>query len=152
MKSISEIADKILILHRSIFQESPTPMKLQKLCYYAEGLYLAEKGDSLFAEGFEAWRLGPVCRALYSRFADYGWHAIELKVDEPNLGIEIDEHLLQVVRAYGQYDGAHLSTMTHRERPWIEARGNLAEDENSTAPIKKSVMREYFKSLVLAAS
>jgi uncharacterized phage-associated protein len=52
--------------------------------------------------------------------------------------------LKDIVSAYGRYDGAALSTMTHREKPWLEARGNLDESEGSNELITKQSLRDYF--------
>ena len=39
--------------------------RLQNLCYYAQAWVLAQTGEPLFAEDFEAWSNGPVCRSVY---------------------------------------------------------------------------------------
>jgi uncharacterized phage-associated protein len=40
-------------------------LKLQKLCYYAQGLALAVRDQPLFPEPIEAWLHGPVVPTLY---------------------------------------------------------------------------------------
>ncbi len=40
--------------------------------------------------------------------------------------------------------------MTHRERPWLEARGDLDESEGSNALITKQSLRKYFASKLKA--
>ena len=41
--------------------------------------------------------------------------------------------------------------MTHRESPWVDARGNLDESEGSTAVITKESMRRFFTVKLKAA-
>jgi uncharacterized phage-associated protein len=45
-------------------------MKLQKLCYYAQGWWLAWTGAPLFPEDSQAWASGPICPTLYDLHKD----------------------------------------------------------------------------------
>jgi len=45
-----------------------TPLKLQKLLYYAQGYAPAALGRPLFDELIKAWEPGPVCISIYRRF------------------------------------------------------------------------------------
>jgi uncharacterized phage-associated protein len=71
------VANEFLTIARS--KGTPlTPMKLQKLVYFAHGWFLAlNPGQPLISERVEAWKYGPVIRALYSQFRDYGDASIE---------------------------------------------------------------------------
>lgn len=155
---ISDKLDKvqrtIINAHRMLFDESPSPMKLQKLCYYAQGYALAEE-NQLFDEDFQAWQHGPVVRALYDRYKKYEWRQIGEDVGESDDLSESDDlidFITNIVSAYGRYDGAALSTMTHRESPWLDARGDLDESEGSTAIISKESMRKFFAAKLQAAN
>src|SRR5947209_3400405 len=52
--------------------KSLTPMKLQKLVYYAHGWHLALTGRPLLDEEIQAWSFGPVIRSLYNEFREFG--------------------------------------------------------------------------------
>ncbi|MEI3651960.1 type II toxin-antitoxin system antitoxin SocA domain-containing protein [Anabaena sp. AL09] len=146
-QELDQVKKAIITIHRDLFDESPSPMKLQKLCYYAQGYALAEEKE-LFPEDFQAWQHGPVIDSLYYKYKEYKWHPIDEEVSEPD-GIDY-EYLQDIVSAYGRYDGAALSTMTHRERPWLDARGDLDESEGSNALITKESLRDYFASKLKA--
>ncbi len=150
MSSVNLVADEIILLHRELFQESISNMKLQKLCYYAEGFHLAQFGQELFPEGFQAWVHGPVCPDLYRRFKEFGWRQIDATITAPTLSEELRAFLRNVVEAYGVFDGAALSRMTHQELPWMEARNGLPEMQNCETAIKKPTMQRYFKQLMAA--
>jgi len=45
-----------------------TPLKLQKLVYFAHGWYLGFTGEPLLNEGIQAWEYGPVIPSLYHDF------------------------------------------------------------------------------------
>ena len=140
---LDKIQRTIISIHRDLFDESPSSMKLQKLCYYAQGYALAE-GNELFPDDFQAWQHGPVVYDLYTKYQDYQWRQIDADVDEPDNANY--EFLRDIVSAYGRYDGAALSTMTHRDKPWIEARGDIDESAGSNALITKGSLKEFFSS------
>ena len=131
----------IIEAHRDMFDESPSPMKLQKLCYYAQAYSLAE-GQELFPEDFQAWQHGPVVPDLYTKYREYQWRAID--EDLPPLTNDTAEVVVEVVAAYGRFDGAALSNMTHKEAPWVNARGDIPESDGSRETIDKDSMRTYF--------
>jgi uncharacterized phage-associated protein len=118
-------------------------MKLQKLCYYAQGYYLAT-GKELFPDEFQAWQHGPVNYDLYTKYKNHQWRQILDEISSTE--IEEREHIKNVVAAYGRYDGAALSTMTHRETPWLAARNGLPEDAGCDEVISKDAMAAYFSA------
>ncbi|MDM8559281.1 type II toxin-antitoxin system antitoxin SocA domain-containing protein [Candidatus Parabeggiatoa sp. HSG14] len=148
-EKLERVQRTVINVHREFFDESPSPMKLQKLCYYAQGYSLAE-GSELFQEDFQAWQHGPVIYDLYDKFRDYRWCQITEEVGESDSALL--EYITDIVSAYGRYDGAALSTMTHRESPWLDARGDLDESQGSTAIITKESMRDFFSAKLRAAN
>ncbi|MGE0086621.1 MAG: Panacea domain-containing protein [Desulfococcaceae bacterium] len=145
---LDRVQRTIINVYREIFDESPSPMKLQKLCYYAQGYALAE-GKLLFDDDFQAWQHGPVVYDLYDKYRNYKWRQIAEDVGESDTSLL--EFITDVVSAYGRYDGAALSTMTHRENPWIDAREDKDESQGSTAIISKESMRNFFTAKLRAA-
>ncbi|MGA1283431.1 MAG: Panacea domain-containing protein [Prochlorothrix sp.] len=145
--SLADIANTLIVLHRDCFGESPTPMKLQKLCYYAQGYALAE-GTELFPEDFQAWQHGPVIPELYHKYKHLQWKQISDEIELPELNNI--EFLRDITTAYGRYDGAALSTMTHREEPWLKARIGLGEMDGSTNLISKLSLQQYFQAQLAA--
>jgi uncharacterized phage-associated protein len=65
MLSASKVAECFLYLSGQQTECDLTPLKLQKLLYYSEGLSLALRGKSLFSEPILAWRYGSVVRDVY---------------------------------------------------------------------------------------
>jgi uncharacterized phage-associated protein len=152
MSPLLEVIQRFIIKrHRDLFGESPSPMKLQKLCYYAQG-YLLAQGRELFPEDFQAWQHGPVIPGLYNRYRDFGWRGIsdDMEFNDAELDGDVAREVSDIVTAYGRYDGAALSTMTHREAPWMDARGDLPEDQGSTQPIPKAALNAYFAGKLAA--
>ncbi len=59
-----------------------TPMKLQKLVYYAMGWFAGYTGKPLVDEAVEAWQYGPVFSSLYHEFKQFGSGPIDGKATE----------------------------------------------------------------------
>lgn len=144
-KELDETQRAIISIHREMFDESPTPMKLQKLCYYAQGYRLAE-GKQQFPDELQAWQHGPVNYDLFQAYRDLQWRQINQEIDASELAN--DEFLREVVGAYGRFDGAALSTMTHREEPWLRTREGLSESAGSDRVIAKELIGHYFKRIM----
>jgi uncharacterized phage-associated protein len=145
--NLDNIQKAIIAIHRELFDESPTPMKLQKLCYYAQGYALAE-GNEIFTDDFQAWQHGPVIFDLYLKYKKHQWRQINEELTE--FSCDCYDFLSQIVSAYGRYDGAALSTMTHRETPWLSVRGDLDESEGCNKIISKGALREFFSAKLRA--
>ena len=114
-------------------------LKLQKLCYYAQGYNLAMRGEALFGDSIEAWDKGPVVRGLRPHFARYGAGPVpaDASFDRKVFGVMEGALLHAVYREFRGASGSELVTATHDERPWQEAR-------QSGANLSADTMREYF--------
>lgn len=102
-------------------------LKLQKLCYYAQGIALATRGQVLFSEDIEAWQHGPVVPQLYREYAENGSKPISPPEDFSSSEIfhPADIELMNdVYDQYGQFSAWKLRNMTHEEAPWINAYKN----------------------------
>jgi uncharacterized phage-associated protein len=147
-----------------------SPMKLQKLVYYAHGWNLAINKRPLINERIEAWKFGPVVPSLYHAFKEYGstpiktpalefkyadagspWY-FEPSIDDPcGLSPEETEFTKRLLRRiweqYGKYTGEQLSEATHRHgTPWHQVRSKHGNVKNVDIP--DELIRSYFESIV----
>jgi len=139
------VADTILSLSRDR-QLEISNLKLQKLLYYAQAWYLVFNGRPLFDDPIEAWVHGPVVARVFGDFKQYRWAPIDAPVtplDSP----EVRDHLVEVLWVYGDYTATELERLTHSEKPWRDARGELAPDEPSRNVISHRAMREFYSDL-----
>lgn len=129
--------------------EGLTPMRLQKLLYYAQGWRLALTGQPLFDSPIEAWTHGPVVRTVYPRFADYGGSPIAFheSSDGAELPDEIRAYVREVWESLRQHSAGQLRRMTHSESPWLDARHELGPDDASNTVISQQAMRDHFVSV-----
>jgi len=124
-----------------------THLKLQKLVYYAQAWSLAARGKPLFDEDIQAWAHGPVVPSLFRAFRDYGMDPIPAPASVPRLDSETVELLGEVLEVYGEHSARKLEQLTHRERPWRDARGDLPPEARSDAVITKAAMQSYYSEL-----
>lgn len=113
-----------------------SPMKLQKLIYFAHGWHLAlSNGSPLIAEPIEAWQYGPVVESIYHEFKNFGDTPIQRFAEELDMRefkkitpilSDADKRNLSVflnsiLDIYGPLSAIQLSNMTHEsDTPWAE--------------------------------
>lgn len=140
--------------------ESISPMKLQKLVYYAHGWYAGYTGQPLINEAVEAWQYGPVIPSLYHEFKQFGSTGISCKATEfdgvtlrevpPPQDPTIQAYLQNVWSSYGRFTGIKLSELTHSadgpwDQTWKESEGMRGVD------IPFDRIAEHFKAAVETA-
>lgn len=142
------VSDVNTIANYFLSEESMTPKKLQKICYYAYSWYLTLFDDYLFDDGkFKAWVHGPVNVKLYDKYKRYGWRNIP-KTSRPNLGNELTEFLDTILNTYKEFNGDQLENMTHNETPWIEARCGLEPEKPSNNMISDETIKMFYSKLM----
>lgn len=136
--------------------------KLQKLVYYVEAWSLVYLNKSLVSEQFEAWIHGPVIKELYQELKGCGYNDLVLVNElEDTIDLEIAtiikenkisetdlELIYAVLDKYAGLSAFQLEMISHSEKPWLDARGNIAPLENCNTIIDKENMRNFYASLV----
>jgi len=134
-------------------KEEMSPKKVQKLVYYAYSWFLTlnnnvktELENYLFEERIEAWVHGPVVPELYDRFKKYGYSSIpkEEIQEVKDFDGEVLDVLNQVYQTYGEFNANQLESITHQEKPWLEARKAYSPLENCNEKISDSIIFEYY--------
>lgn len=132
-------------------KEAMDQKKVQKLCYYAQAWSLALFNTPLINCKFEAWAHGPVCRELRNELHEYTYYDIPcdaLKSKSNDITSRDDiEFMDRVWKTYKDFSGYQLEVLTHKERPWIVARGDTPELQRCTTEISETEMRDYYSSL-----
>lgn len=147
--TVFDVADYFLSKLNIDVGSSITPLKLQKLVYYAQAWSLVWDDKPLFNEHMEAWAHGPVNPELYNKYRDYGWRNIG-PVNEVDLDIFTKDELETmdaVWDGYGDYDGKYLERLTHQESPWTEARGDCSPGEYCDNVISIESMKAYYTNM-----
>ena len=141
MITVFDVANYFLTLEGNDEDEGITNLKMQKLCYYAQGLWLAIMHEPLFEEKIFAWQHGPVIPDLYNKLKRFGKDSIqEIEGASPisKLSAEICDFLNDVFAVFSRYSASGLRNMTHDELPWKNA------IKTQTGIISNDDMKEHF--------
>ena len=108
-----------------------TNLALQKLLYFAHGIFLTKSKKPLVSGYFEAWEYGPVHPAVYRAFKGAGAESIRMRAvaRDPLTGKERDlpkptdsnvvDIIRDVVRFYGPVSPGRLVDLSHaKDSPW----------------------------------
>ncbi len=137
-----DVAEYFLTLSDPYEGDVITNLKLQKLCYYAQGFALVVLGRPLFSQDVLAWAHGPVVEDVYHAYKQYQAQAIPVpkEFDFDLFTPEERELLDEVWNVYGQFSAWKLRNMTHEEPPTM----NTSQDK----VISHDALRAYFRTQV----
>lgn len=147
-----------------------TPMKVQKLVYFAHGWNLAVNDGPLIREAVEAWPFGPVVPDLYQACKGYGNRPVAEKLDdwdfvggqmrpftpevEPDTaeGQRVEPVLKRVWDLYDVYTPVQLSNSTHEPgTPWHTVAARFGGIPPKHTPIPNELIREFFRSQAVSS-
>lgn len=131
--------------------EGPTSnLKLQKLLYYVQGWNLGIYGKPIFHADIQAWAHGPVVPDVFHALRHHGWNPVPVPSRAVNIEPQFESHIRNVLQAYGGFSAEQLERLSHTEKPWLDARGDIPPSAPSRVVITQKSMKEYFGSRVNA--
>ena len=150
-----QISDKMQGVIAYIFHalDEASPMALQKLLYYIQGVYSALSGKLMFSETCEAWRHGPVYPNVYSLLRGFRYNPADdarfaVLRDKKKLLSDDERHAADLVLGtFGRYGGKTMKLIACKEAPWVKARQGYWPDESSGEEISNGSIKEYFTSV-----
>lgn len=122
MVSIIDVAKFILDESTRTSHPEVSTMKLQKICYFIQGWYLAmNNGQAMFGEDFHAWKYGPACPELH----DFCEDKVSVTTDSAefaNITPELSDYQKDFIRKVfvvcDPYTGLQLADMTSTHVVW----------------------------------
>ncbi len=155
IESLFSVSDKMLRVIAYVFEklEEVTPLMLQKLLYFVQGIYLALFDRPIFTEDCRAWVHGPVYPEVYDLFRDFKYNPIDdarfaLLEGTKDALTENEKKVIDlVVNTFGLYGGKVLEKITHNEKPWREARKGYDDSIPSSALLAKNRIMSYYKAV-----
>jgi uncharacterized phage-associated protein len=129
-----------------------TPLKLQKLVYFAHGWYLGLTAEPLLNEKVQAWKYGPVIPSLYHEFKEFGNAQISRNSgnfrqdDLTSPGLLAAKELLDRIWAvYSKYTPSQLSALSHETNgPWRQVLAQAPPGPLRSVEIPDETMRQFF--------
>jgi uncharacterized phage-associated protein len=141
-----------------------SPMKLQKLVYFAHGWHLALFEDPLIDEMVEAWEFGPVIPSLYHEFKSFGNRTIDEEASDlewrggtsfkvyktpPPEDPQTIALLDRILEIYGNFSAAQLSNLSHSPGgPWDQVYQENIQNHKSlrrNQDIPDDKIKKFFK-------
>ena len=117
------LAEYILATHPN---HSITPLKLQKLAYFAK-VWTLVADRAIINAPFKKWAYGPVNTTIYHAYKPHGNDPIPtpVKKSEALISSAQSRELIDfIVENYINYSAFDLSAMTHNDPPWINTPPN----------------------------
>ena len=124
MLRADDVSRYFLVIQDTETGETISNLKIQRLCYYAQGFALATLGKPLFLDDIEHWKHGPVVQSVWRNYRSYGSGPIPPPRDPLNLNLydpETRSLLDKIYELYGRFSAWELRNKTHSEPPWMGA-------------------------------
>lgn len=132
-----------------------TPLKLQKMIYFANGIFLANKGKPMIASRIVAWRFGPVIEEVYHQFKGFGNDAVnqfasffdeKYSIYDKN---SFDEReMKEIVNILDDVWDVCKDITASQLSNWSHEKGSPWDKTEINEPISDNVMAEYFKKYI----
>lgn len=154
LEKLFSVSDKMLRVIAYVFErlEEVTPLMLQKLLYFVQGVSYALRERAMFSDDCQAWVHGPVYPEIYAMFRDFKYNPIDdarfAIFDGAAAKLTSDERMIVdlVVNTFGQYGGKVLEKITHTETPWQFARHGYADGIPTSETVTQDSIATYYHS------
>ena len=130
--------------------EEVTPLALEKLLFFSNGVNYAINGSRLIAEDSQAWAHGPVYPCVYNKYKNYGYKPIDNGIYSTHgcLVSKLSENEIAaidlVIKTFGLYSPKTLEKISHSQIPWIEKRKGYSEEEAGNDIIDENSIKQYY--------
>lgn len=112
-------------------------MKMHKMMYFSQRESLMNTNNPLFGDLFEAWKFGPVLRSVRNAYkCNHMFESANATLTEDEKGL-----VASVFERYDSFDAWDLSSLSHEEFSWKQAREGLAPNENGSQKLSLRAMR-----------
>ena len=133
--SANEIAKEIII-HSNEKGYSISNLKLQKLLYFIQAIFLNEYQRACYEDTIEAWSFGPVVPNVYHNYKIFGAASISNQIFNhdsfasnftdttssiSHLSNGDKEIIDNIVDEFSEYTASELVDITHHQDPWLDA-------------------------------
>lgn len=126
-----------------------TNLKLQKLLYFLEAIYMVlEDANSLFDEDFYAWDFGPVNDKIYQIYKYYGNFPISLD-EKININPNNKKYIEELFRNFSEFKAFELVSISHQEgSPWSEINKKYNSNIPDGIKIEKIATKKWFNTII----
>ncbi len=135
-------------------------LKLQKILYFIQGIYLSTLDKPCFSDDIEAWGFGPVISDVYHEFKGFGsndiptiteyfeynkenpWASKFIKYDDSSISNENKKLIDVIVNMFKDVSASFLVAITHKDgSPWSQVYNRYTKH----IIIDNEAIKKYFK-------
>ena len=130
--------------------EEVTPLALEKLLAFSNGVNYAINGNQLIYEECQAWQHGHVYPIIYSKYKKYGYKPIDNGIYSTHgcvLSLLSDDEIKAielVLKTFGLYSSKTLEKISHSQKPWKVKRIGYEEQERGNRTIDELDVKQFF--------
>lgn len=127
-----------------------TPLALEKLLYFSNGVNYAMNDTQLLSDECQAWAHGPVYPVAYNKYRSFGYKPIDQMVPSTHgcLLSKLSEEEIKaidlVIDTFGLYSPKTLELISHMQEPWLEKRKGYGENTSGNEKIDEDSVKKYF--------
>lgn len=127
-----------------------TPLALEKLLAFSNGVNYALNGKRLLLEECQAWQHGYVYPEIYNKYKKYKFNPIDNGINSTHgcmlskLTADEIKAIDLVIKTFGVYSPKTLELISHSQAPWIEKRIAYKDDEPGNEVIDETSLKKYF--------
>lgn len=129
-----------------------TPLALEKLLFFSNGVNYALNGNQLIYDECQAWQHGPVYPYIYNKYKKYVYRPIDdgIKSSHGCMLSKVSQDEIKaidmVIRTFGLYSPRTLEMISHTQAPWIEKRVNHQDNEAGKEMIDECAVKQFYKN------
>lgn len=130
--------------------EEVTPLALEKLLAFSNGVNYAMNGEQLLLEECQAWQHGYVYPQIYDKYKKYKFNPIDSGIKSTHgcmlskLSKDEIKSIDMVIKTFGVYSPKTLELISHSQLPWLEKRIGYRENEPSNESVDETSLKKYF--------
>jgi uncharacterized phage-associated protein len=130
--------------------EEITPLALEKILFFSNGVNYALHGKRLIDEDSEAWQHGPVYPSVYRKYKRYGYKPIEDGINSVHgcmlskVSMKEREAIDLVISTFGLYSPKMLEKISHAQTPWKEKRIGYRDNQAGREVISELAVKDYY--------
>lgn len=135
-------------------------LKLQKILYFVQALFITTKGVECFIEEIEAWDFGPVIPEVYKECRKYGgnnippiteytdiskgvWNAVIKSFNWDSICQNDRKLINQMIDVCNEFSSSELVDITLNQKIWVVANKNICNNI-----IQKKEIEKYFQGRI----
>lgn len=127
-----------------------TPLALEKLLFFSNGVNYVINGKRLITEESQAWAHGPVYPSIYAKYKKYCYKPIDNGIRSihgcmlSKLTHEEIKTIDIVIKTFGLYSPKILEMISHSQTPWKEKRIGYTNDERCQEVINEKSIEKFY--------